>query len=1002
LQRLSRTILGSPSTRPPVEYRRILYWSVFAVVYLLAGAAGELLMPGPMMVPVVWPAAGLALGALLISGRGQWLPLVAIEWSADLAASLLTGRPMGLGVLFAFSNCLQTLLLAWLLTRYLGQSFGLTRIRQVLWFSILILLVSAFTSLLSALAHNLVEIHPFVDAWFVLTMASTLGTLLVTPIIITFKNRRQPLRPLSRRNMLEFALFIVALLVFLLYAFFGGAGRTGFLVLLPYFTFPFLFWGALRFGPHGAASTVLVLAVLSLGGTLFKLGPFAAQSVEASQAQALVLQVFLGIAALSAYLVAGVISENQTAELALRSSEEHLRAIMTNAPVIITQLDRDGRIIYVNQEKTTPARAPLTTVQFFDQATASSQAALDAAFQEAFISGQAQRVEVSLEELPGESRLFDVRIGPILLGGAVTSVTLIAIDITDRKRAEAALRQSEERYTLAARGANDGIWDWDLTANRVYYSARWKNLLGYKEGGISDSPDEWMGRIHPEDLQHMRQDLETHLSGRSPHFVNEHRVMHRSGSYRWFLVRGIAVASAGSRPHRLAGSMTDITSQKLTEDRLQHDAMHDTLTGLANRYYFSNQLQRSLELARRHPDYQAAVLLVDIDRFKMVNDSLGHALGDQLLTAFGRRLEASMRPEDTVARLGGDEFGILLEEIDSINDATRVAHRIQSNLTAPFDVGGHEVFSNISVGINLVTTNYEKAADMLRDVELAMYQAKAAGRGRYQVFDREMHARSLAQFRMEAELRWALERGEFIVHFQPIYHSTTAEITCLEALLRWEHPERGLLAPGEFIELAEETGLIVPIGEWVLRTVCRQIQAWQASGLASPRVAVNISARQLEDPSFPALVRDVIAETGIPGRLLQLEITESAAMKDFDLTLAALQNLNQMGVMISLDDFGMRYSSLDYLKRFPVNTIKIDKSFVMDIPNNPDDSAITCAIISVGHILNLKVVAEGVENSDQLEFLRQNLCDEIQGHFYSRALTASAITDLLEDLQKLF
>jgi EAL domain-containing protein (putative c-di-GMP-specific phosphodiesterase class I) len=350
-----------------------------------------------------------------------------------------------------------------------------------------------------------------------------------------------------------------------------------------------------------------------------------------------------------------------------------------------------------------------------------------------------------------------------------------------------------------------------------------------------------------------------------------------------------------------------------------------------------------------------------------------------------------------VARFGGDEFCILLEEIKGINDATRVANRIQARLSEPFDIQGHEVFTTVSIGINLAVQSYERAEDLLRDAEVGMYGAKANGRARYQIFDKEMHARSLELFQMESELRWAIERKEFVVYYQPIYNSDSGIITCVEALLRWKHPERGMVYPDKFIPLAEETGLIVQVGEWVLHDVCRQIRAWDDASLPGVRVAVNISARQLQDDEFPQIVQSAMDKYNLPGCCLQLEITESAAMQDFDRTVGALHQLINMGVQISLDDFGMRYSSLDYLKRFPVNTIKIDKSFVWDITDDPDDAAITSAIISVAHILNLNVVAEGVETKQQLEFLLKNRCDEVQGYLYSRAQTCDDITRLLRE-----
>jgi diguanylate cyclase (GGDEF)-like protein len=472
--------------------------------------------------------------------------------------------------------------------------------------------------------------------------------------------------------------------------------------------------------------------------------------------------------------------------------------------------------------------------------------------------------------------------------------------------------------------------------------------------------------------------------------------MHRSGAYRWVLVRGLAVRSVGKQAHRLAGSLTDITARKTTEERLLHDAMHDVLTGLPNRAYFLDQLRRSIQRLKRHSDYWNAVLFIDLDRFKLVNESFGHAAGDQLLIETARRLETSLRPQDTVARFGGDEFAILLDDIKLEEDAIRVADRVQTTMSQPFYLQNQEVFTSASIGIVVNIGNYERAEDLLRDSDTALYEAKANGRNRHQTFDANMRMRNLALLQLETDLRRALERQEFEVYYMPIVSLPSGTIASLEALVRWHHPERGMILPNDFIPHAEENGLIVPINDWVIRTACNQLKQWLPKP-PSLRVSVNLSARQLQNPNLPEQFRQIITEAGIDPRALQLELTESAAMQDFDLTIRILTELSDMGIMISLDDFGMRYSSLDYLKRFPVNTIKIDKSFIWDIPEDGEDAAITRTIISVGHLLNKIVVAEGVESPRQLDFLHQHQCDAVQGFLYSEPLNTAAITIMLNN-----
>ncbi|MBI2072681.1 MAG: diguanylate cyclase, partial [Gemmatimonadetes bacterium] len=392
--------------------------------------------------------------------------------------------------------------------------------------------------------------------------------------------------------------------------------------------------------------------------------------------------------------------------------------------------------------------------------------------------------------------------------GEIVGVVTACDDITQRKAAEAALRESEERYALAASGATDGIWDWDLRSGVAYFSSRWKGILGYGEDELGRVPDEWLKRIHADDLPRVKVELATHGEARTPHLESEHRLLHKDGTYRWVLVRGLAVRDQRGEAYRMAGSLTDISDRKKAEEQLIHDALHDPLSNLPNRAFFMTLLDRAIKRTRRRSEYLFAVLFVDLDRFKLVNDSLGHGVGDQLLAAISLRLKSCVRPGDVVARLGGDEFTILLEDIRGVNDATRVAERIQAELKEPFIFDGREVFTSASIGIALSTAGHERPEYFLRDADTAMYRAKTRGKARYEMFDEAMHARAVAQLQLETDLRRALERAEFRVRYQPIVVLSSGQITGFEALVRWQHSERGLIAPGEFIPIAEETGLI--------------------------------------------------------------------------------------------------------------------------------------------------------------------------------------------------
>jgi diguanylate cyclase (GGDEF)-like protein/PAS domain S-box-containing protein len=568
-----------------------------------------------------------------------------------------------------------------------------------------------------------------------------------------------------------------------------------------------------------------------------------------------------------------------------------------------------------------------------------------------------------------------------------------------RRAAEAALHESEERYALAAQGANDGLWDWDLKTDRIYFSARWKSMLGYAGDEVGDRPTEWMARVHPADVERLRTEIAAHLEGRSPHFESEHRLEHKDGRYRWVISRGLAVLDTEGTAYRMAGSLTDVSERKMVEERLVHDALHDSLTGLPNRTLFIDRLERLIQRAQRHPDLVFAVLWLDIDRFKVINDSLGHLHGDRLLIAIARRLEENLRAEDTLARLGGDEFSALVDEIQDLGDAIRIAERIQQALAPAFELDGHEVFVTTSIGIALGGPGYKRAEDLLRDADMAMYRAKGLGKSRHAVFDETLHARAVARLELETDLRHAVQAKAFRVHYQPIVRLDTGKLIGFEALVRWEHPERGQLSPGEFIPVAEDTGLIVAMGRSVLEQACGQLQAWQEEfdydlGLS---MSVNLSSRELTQPDLVKEVRSILRRTGLDGSKLRLEITESMLMENLDVACTVLTELRAMNICVSVDDFGTGYSSLNYLHRLPIDVLKIDRSFVAGLDVDEEHLAIVRAIVTLSQSLGMEVVAEGIETTEQCEYLKTLECQYGQGYLFSRPLDREIATALIAD-----
>ncbi len=694
------------------------------------------------------------------------------------------------------------------------------------------------------------------------------------------------------------------------------------------------------------------------------------------------------------------VAERKEVEFALSTSEKFLSTTFDSIRDPFCIFNPEFKIVMANEAYTEIQDKLIdekTGKKCYDLLHGQSHACKKCAVRKTLMSADPCATDRTLSIEGGSLISLEIYTYPIIdVKGNVSHVIEYIRDVTDRKRTEVALKESEERYALASKGANDGLWDWNIKTNNIYFSSRWKSILGFPENEIKNKPEEWFERVHPEDRIQVKTEITAHINGHTPHFENEHRIMHMDGTYRWILSRGLAVRDGSGNAYRVSGSMTDINDRKMAEEQLMFDALHDVLTGLPNRLLFMDRLDHAVNREKRHKNYLFAVLFMDIDRFKVLNDSLGHTIGDKMLIAVSKRLEDSLRPGDTVARLGGDEFSILLEDLKDRGEALFIAERIQDKLSVPFDLKGQEVFTSVSIGIVFNTTGYDHPENLLRNADIAMYHAKSNGSGRCEVFSLEMYTDAVERLQLETDMRQAIIQNDFVLHYQPILSARTGSIEGFEALVRWQHPEKALLLPGDFITHAEETGMIINIGEWVLEEACRQFSEWhKIFPTAKPlTISVNLSSKQLL-PTLVKKIDQIIQLTELNPECLILEITETMIMENANAIGPILQQLKNMNIKIHIDDFGTGYSSLRYLHDFPVDALKIDRSFINGINNSREKMEIVNAIITLAHSMNMKVVAEGVETEEQLKQVRALKCEYLQGFLFSKPLDSENAERLL-------
>jgi len=573
----------------------------------------------------------------------------------------------------------------------------------------------------------------------------------------------------------------------------------------------------------------------------------------------------------------------------------------------------------------------------------------------------------------------------------------LQLEIIERQIIEETLKVNEERIDSILGSIEDVVWSMHPTATQfIYFNAAVEKIYGYPISNFFEDPEFWLKVIHVEDRDRIEA---TNLSIMTTGTVSEeYRILRPDQEVRWVSDRRYLVYDRDGKVIRIDGIVRDITDHKRAQDQLVHDALHDSLTGLPNRNLFMDRVEQALKYSNRHSQYMFAVMFIDLDRFKMVNDMHGHMIGDQFLQAISKLLGGCLRSVgDTVARLGGDEFTILIDDIQEVSEALMIADRVLSKLSLPINLPTQTIFASASIGIVISNRDYVNGTDLLRDADIAMYRAKSLGKGRYILFDKEMYEQNLKASQLDSDLHYALERQEFELYYQPIISLTSDKLAGFEALIRWHHPERGLVPPCEFIPIAEETGLIIGIGDWVINQACKQLSIWQSQFIEakSLKMSINLTCQQIREKNLLEKLDRVLATTGIDGSTIRLEITESSMMDQGEETIAKLEELCARNIQLSIDDFGQGYSSLSYLHRFPINTLKIDRTFVEQMSLGGQNFEIIRTIIILAHALNMNVVAEGVETHEQMSMLKQLGCEYGQGYFFSRPIIAAAAEQMI-------
>jgi diguanylate cyclase (GGDEF)-like protein/PAS domain S-box-containing protein len=969
--------------------------------YFGAAKGGLALASGTQQVSAVWPPTGLALAVVVLRGPRMW-PAIA---AGALLANATAAEPLGTALGITIGNTLEALVGAWLLA-LAGFRPSLERPRDVLALAVLAAavstLVSATIGVLSLRLGGLVSGDELASVWRVWWLGDLGGDLVVAPALLVLAPLAAAWSPRTGLPRVHRALGVGAVLAVLCVLVFSTHEP------LPYLLLPVVFLVSLVFRQPGAVGATLLVSGFAVWFTARDQGPFVGGSPDANLLRA---QLFVGVLALTALLVAAVRAELVQAEARLLSSETQRAAVGRSERLLaeaqqvahigswewdvksdaVSWSDELFRILGLPPRAFSP-----TFADSLQRVHPDDRERVEAAVRQATLDHAPFDLEYRALRPDGEQRIVHAR-GTVAVDGRGQAARIYgaAQDITDRRRAEDDLRRSDEGFRLLVDGVTDyAIFMLGVDGPIVSWNAGAERITGYR--GEEVISRHFSLFYTPEDVAAGHPERELELAAADGRYAEEGWRVRKDGTRFWASVVITALRHEDGRLRGFAKVTRDVTERKRAADELARHALHDALTELPNRHLFLYRLDLALARARNERT-GIAVLFVDVDRFKLVNDSFGHAIGDQVLTEVARRLEVLIRPGDTLARLAGDEFVVVCPEVDSENAAITVAARLSGAFQEPFDVVGQETSLSASIGIALSRDSGTNPSVLLRNADAAMYRAKQRGRAGYALFESTMRVGGANRLALENELRRAVDQDELGLVYQPIVDLADGEIIGVEALLRWHHPERGLLTPGEFIPLAEESELIVSLGEWVLREATREAARWPGGrALRPPFLTVNLAARQLSDPAFCERLQQFLDDAGLEPTALMLEITERTIMHDADETARTLRGLKRLGVRIAIDDFGIGFSWLGEIRRLPgVDTLKIDRTFTAELGRPTEDEPIVAAILGIARALDMTVIAEGIERSEQAERLRVLGCEQGQGLYFGGPGPPERIGELL-------